>query len=299
MSEPADLLKWLRRQRLDIHADPESDDRALIRLDLVHTIDGEGFEKLDMMRISEDSESEELAATLYANAIHDSETRLGGTPQRYAVLGFRSAEARDHTCQYAFVIRTATTRDFLGTSTEPPTEKGMQSHFLRHDEAMHRLMMTGSEAMMGRLANELSRETERRYAAENAVMQIREHEQELLDRKAERDLKAAIALQNAKWMADIGGLVTSMLPLIAAKFLAGKDSNIAASAPQGRDLAIQKFLKTLNNTKMLEIMQTLEPTQAMNLMEIYKSYAEDELKEQAGRQELLRDGQEKTREEAH
>ena len=96
MTEPNDLLRWINRQRLDIHADPDSDDRTVVRFDLVHTVDGEGFEKLEMLRVTDDSESAELASVLYNAAMHDAETRMNGSHQRYAVLAFRNAEAREH-----------------------------------------------------------------------------------------------------------------------------------------------------------------------------------------------------------
>lgn len=292
MTEPNDLLRWINRQRLDIHADPDSDDRTVVRLDLVHTVDGEGFEKLEMLRVTDDSESAELASVLYNAALHDAETRMNGSHQRYAVLAFRNAEAREHESAYPFAIRTNVSKDLLGSGTEPPTEKGMQAHYMRHDENMHRLMMGTNEALFGRMAQELNRETTRRLAAEEMVLKVREHEQELLDRKMERDLRMAREVHNAKFLAELAGLVTSMAPMVLAKVLAGGDKTIASAAPQGRDLAIQKFLKTLDQKKVMGIMQLLEPTQQMTLMEIYKSYAEDEAKEQAQRPEVLRDGNE-------
>lgn len=299
MSEPADLLRWIRRQRLDIHADPErEEERTVCRFDLVHTIDGEGFEKLEMLRVTDDSESEELASVIYNAAIHDSETRSNGSMQRYAVLAYRSPEAREHESAYPFAIRTNTAKDLLGSGTEPPTDKGIMAHYMRHDENMHRIMMGTNEALFGRMANELQRETTRRLAAEEMVLAVREHEQELLDRKMERDLRMAREVHNAKFLAELAGLVTSMAPLVVARLMTTGDKTIAQSAPLGRDLAIQKFLKTLDQKKVMGIMQLLEPTQQMTLMEIYKSYAEDDAKEQAQRPEVLRDGQQE-KEEVH
>lgn len=292
MTEPSDLQRWINRQRLDIHADPDNEDsRTISRLDLVHTVNGEGYEKLEMLRVTDDSETAELASILYNAACHDSETRSDGSVQRYCVLAFRHADAREHEASYPFAIRTNVSKDLLGSGTEPPTDKGITAHYMRHDENMHRLMMGTNEALFGRMAQELKRETDRRLQAEEQVMRVREHEQELLDRKMERDLRFATAAHNAKFLADLGGLVTSMAPLVLARILAGNDKTIAQSAPMGRDLAIQKFLKTLDQPTIMKILQTLEPTQAMNLMEIYKSYAEDEAKEQKQRPEALQDGQ--------
>lgn len=291
MTEPADLLKWIRRQRLDIHAGEDEEGRTIVRLDLIHTIDGEGFEKLETFMVSDDNESEDLASRLYDAALHDSETRMSGAPQRYSVLGYRKLEARDHECQYPFVIRQASTQNMMGSGTEPPTDKGVTAHYMRHDENMHRLMLQGSEAMMGRLANELQRETARRVSAEDQVLKVREHEQELLDRKMERELRFGRELHNAKFLADLGGLVTSLAPLIVGKLLAGKES-IGTAAPLGRDLSIQKFMKTLDQDKIMKIMAALDPAQQVTLFELYQSYAQDEEKEQQKRPEVLRDGQE-------
>lgn len=298
MTEPADLLKWIRRQRLDIHAGEDEEGRTIVRLDLIHTIDGEGFEKLETFMVSDDSESEDLASKLYDAALHDSETRMGGAPQRYSVLGYRKLEAREHECQYAFILRQASTQNMMGSGTEPPTDKGVTAHYMRHDENMHRLMLQGSEALMGRLAGELQRETTRRVQAEEQVIRVREHEQELLDRKMERELRFGREVHNAKFLADLSGLVTSLAPLIISKLIAGKDP-VGSAAPEGRDLSIQKFLKTLDKPKIMGIMNLLDPAQQVTLFELYQSYAQDEEKEQQKRPEVLRDGQEeKAREEA-
>lgn len=295
MSEK-DLLKWLKRQLLDIHM-PDEEPKPLCRLDLVHTIEGEGFEKLESFRVTDDSDPETLANDLFGAAEHDASTRTSGNVQRYVVLAFRdNSERATHDSSHSFVIQTSTAMRLIGADTTSPTEKGFQAQFMRHNEAMHRLMLQGAEATIGRVAGELQRETDRRIAAEARNDKLKEREEELLDRKYERELDRAVKLQQAKFFTELGGMVTSMLPLIAGKLLAGKE---AVVAPNARDLAIQNFLKTLEPTQFEGIIKALKPPQQIALMELYMSYAESVKKDEAKKEEMLRDvPQEEAQQEA-
>lgn len=290
-----DLLKWLKRQILDIHVGDE-EPQPLCRLDLVHTIEGEGFEKLETMRVTDDTDIETVSKEIYDAAEHDASTRTSGSLQRYVVLAFRdSSERALHESSHSFVIRTNTAKLLMGGDSEPPTEKGAVAHYMRHDENMHRLMMSTNEALFGRVASELTRETGRREKAEARVDEMKEHEQELLDRKFERELARARELQQAKFFAELTGLVTTVAPLVLGRLLAGKES---VMAPNARDLAIQQFLKTIDATQFKGIMEALKPPQQIALMEVYQSYAESVKVAEAKKEEILRDEQKETQQEA-
>lgn len=290
-----DLLKWLKRQKLDIHM-PDEEPTPLCRLDLVHTIEGEGFEKLESLRVTDDSDPDKLCEELYGAAEHDASTRTSGNMQRYVVLAYRdNSERAQHDSSHSFVIQSSNARLLIGGDSSAPTEKGFQAQFMRHNENMHRLVLQGAEATMGRLAGELKRETERRIEAEKRNDQLKEREEELLDRKHERDLDRAMKLQQAKFFTELGGMVTSMLPLIAGRLLAGKE---AVVAPNARDTAIQNFLKTLEPPQFEGIIKALKPPQQIALMELYMSYAESVKAEEEKKEEILRDGPQETREEA-
>jgi hypothetical protein len=289
------LKKWLKRQFLDIEVGDDAEATRLCRLDLVHTIEGEGFEKLESIRVNDDSDIERIAEEIYSAAAHDSDTRTSGQTQRYSVLAFRdSSERALHESSYAFIIRSNQAKLLIGGDSEPPTDKGVTAHYMRHDENMHRLMLQGSEALFGRIGSELQRETARRIEAEARNDKLKEREEELLDRKLERELQRANALQQSRFFAELAGLVTTVAPLVLGRLLAGKE---AVMAPNARDLAIQKFLKSLGQEEVKGVLGSLKPPQQIALMEIYQSYAESEAKAEAKKEEILRDGPQKIEEE--
>lgn len=290
-----DLVKWLKRQSLDIHMGDE-EPKPLCRLDLVHTIEGEGFEKLETARVTDDTDIEQVANEIYSSAEHDASTRTSGSIQRYVVLAFRDSSDRAlHESSHSFVIRTNTAKLLIGGDSEPPTEKGVTAHYMRHDENMHRVMLQVTEAFSGRIAGELARETAKRERLEERNDKLKEREEELLDRKFEREMSRARELQQAKFFAELAGLVTTVAPLVLGRLLAGKE---AVMAPNARDLAIQKFLKGLGEGEIKGILGALKPAQQISLMEIYQSYAESEKAAEAKKEEILRDGPQETREEA-
>lgn len=291
MSEQ-DLAKWLKRQALDIHV-AEEEPQPLSRLDLVHTIEGEGFEKLETMRVTDDTDMTRMSQEIYSAADHDASTRTSGQVQRYVVLAFRGEEDKSHYASHSFVIRVSQSKLFIGGDSEPPTEKGAVAHYMRHDENMHRLMMQTQESLLGRVASELTRETEKRNKAEDRVEQMKEREQDLLDRSFDRELLRAKNLQQAKFFAELGGLVTAVAPLVLGRLLAGKEG---VMAPNARDLSIQKFLKNLSEDEIKGILGSLKAPNQISLMEIYQSYAESEKAAEAKKERMLRDGEQEKEE---
>lgn len=286
-----DLLKWLKRQFLDIHVGDETP-QPLCRVDLLHTVDGDGIEKLETMRVSDDTDPENLAGELYAAAEHDAQTRTSGNVQRYVVLAFReTSERAEHDSSFAFICRVNSSKLLMGGDTEPPTDKGVTAHYMRHDENMHRIMMQTQEALMGRVATELARETTRREKAEERNDKLKEREEELLDRKFEREMMRAQALQSQKFFAELAGLVTTVAPLVMGRLLAGKEG---AMAPSARDVSVQKFLKSLSQTEVQGIIASLKTPNQIALMELYNSYAESEKVSEAKKERILQDGGEET-----
>lgn len=284
-----DLAKWLKRQALDIHVGDE-EPRPLCRIDLIHTIEGEGFEKLETARYDDDTDPDHLSAMLYSAADHDATTRQSGNVQRYALLAFRTtAERGEHDASYPFVIKVNQSKLMIGGDTEPPTEKGAVAHYMRHDENMHRLMMQTQEGLLGRVVSELTKTSEQRDRAEDRVRAMLINEQELLDRKHERDLDRAVKLQNAKLFSELGGMVVSILPLIAGRLLAGKEAIIA---PNARDESVKKFLKSLDKSEVEKVIGSLKAPNQIALMELYSSYAESVAKDEAKKEAVLRDGEE-------
>ncbi len=242
----------------------------------------------------------DAAQVLYQSAQHDSETRTSGVPQRYSVLAYRHEDSREPEASYPFVIKTNTARALIGGDTEPPTDKGVLSHYMRHDENLHRIMVNSTESMLIRLNSEVEFERKRRMLAEQTSLQLTEKTQELLDRSSERRINEARAVQHDKHVSELMGVVVAMLPMLAAKLLGIGDPKGETSQLSGatRDIAVRKMLKNLSSEETTKLVKSLEPHNQLVFFELYKSFREDELKEQAQRPEILRDGEEKAPQEA-
>lgn len=285
------LLKWVIRQRLDVHM-PDEEPEPIVRFDVIHTVEGEGFEKLDSFRVTDDSDSESLANDIHGTAEHDASTRTSGALQRYTVLAFRSDEPGvPHEAAYPFNVRSTMARETFGSDSTPPNEKGITGQLLRHDVDMHRLHMQSQEVLYGRMASQLQTESELRMRAESRIREMLVTEQDLLDKKQERELLYQSQLHQRKFFAELTGLVTSMAPLVISKLMAGKAGVVAPTERSTRDIAVQKFLKGLSQEETMKVIDSLKTPNQISLMELYQSFAESEQKDEAKKPELLRDGQ--------
>jgi hypothetical protein len=88
MSAPSqNLVKWLTRMLADI-----TDAGAIGRFELIHKIEGEHAERLDIWRCDTDSprSPDELGQEMQDAAQRDAQSRVSGLPQRYVVYAFRA-----------------------------------------------------------------------------------------------------------------------------------------------------------------------------------------------------------------
>lgn len=286
-NEPEGLAAWLKRQKADL-----TEDGPIKRVDLLHTVEGEGWERLEIFRVRDETDMEDAAQILWQSAQHDIETRTSGVPQRYVVQAYRSEDSREPEASYSFLIRSNTAKMLAGSDTEPPTDKGIISHYMRHDENAHRILITATEGLLGRLASELKDERQKRLDAEATSMQLYKTSQELLDRSSERRVREAKEALHDKFMADLMGVVVAMLPMIASKFLGVGDAKGEFSQLPGaaRDLGVRKLLTNLSENEAMNLVKALEPHNQLAFFELYKSYRQDELKEQAQRPKEMQHG---------
>lgn len=286
-NEPEGLAAWLKRQKADL-----TEDGPIKRIDLLHTVEGEGWERLEIFRVRDETDMDDAAQVLWQSAQHDVETRTSGVPQRYIVQAFRNEDSRDPEGVYPFLIRSNTAKMLTGGDTEPPTDKGVISHYMRHDENAHRILITATEGLLGRLASELKDERQKRLEAEATSMQLYKTSQELLDRSSERRVREAKEALHDKFMADLMGVVVAMLPMIASKFLNIGDAKGEFSQLPGaaRDLGVRKLLANLSEAEATSLVKSLEPHNQLAFFELYKSYRQDELKEQAQRPKEMQHG---------
>jgi hypothetical protein len=275
------FLKWLIRQFAHL-----TEKGRICRVDLMHTIEGEGADRCGRWDPEEGQDIEMLSQEIWECAEHDASTRSAGTRQRYVVLTFDRPDVLDPVASFPFVITSRGMPGYLGDNSDPPNEKGVTAQLIRQVENQHRIIMHSASAQ----AMELERERAARMKAEDRAMSMLEKEQELLDRHAERQIETAKNLMRAKRQDDMMAVLIGLAPLVAAKFLGGNEGiGKLAEAGAARSMAIGQILKNLSQEEAIGIMQSLKGTNKMAFLELYKSYAEEDEKTQAEKPEVLRD----------
>lgn len=281
-----DLVKWLTLQIADI-----TGRGGLSRFDLYHTSDESSPEPLHKLAIDENgADPQDIGQSLWDIAENDASNRALGMPQRYVVWAMRGPEG-EMDGQWSFSIRgKALMRGHLdmGEPTDPSNERGHVGQMMRHNESIHRMMMLMTDATAGRLAAELQQERARREQVENKMLEnIRMHE-DLLDRKAERQLAEARETAKARRHDEMMGFFIGMAPLLMSQFMGHKGLAGEASAAM-RDGAIGKILKNLSEAETMGIVGALSEQNRFAFMELYKSYAQEDAQREAQKPIPFRD----------
>lgn len=281
MSAPGqNLVKWLTRMLADI-----TEAGAISRFELIHKVEGEHAERLDIWRSDSDSprSPDDLAQEMQDAAQRDAQSRVSGLPQRYVVYAFR-AQSEDHESQHAFLVRPGSHVSRLGEDSEPPNDKGVIGQSMRHSESVHRLLITGGEVMIGRLSSELEKERDARQKAEQLNWSVFEKYQSLLDREHERRIAEAKELMKARRVDELMGVVTALVPILATKLLGNAPGRpaeqaqlgpAAESAPDPKDLAVRHFFSCLSETEITSILGCISSSSQIALAQIHSSFMSD------------------------
>lgn len=279
------LVKWLEMELAAL-----TTGEPLAKLELYHAVEGEGPEKCQGFIIQEGANVQELAQMVWDVAEHDAGTRSAGMQQRYVIWAFHG-ESLEPQSQHPFTIRGRSQGSLMavGLDSEPATDRGERSQQMRQLENQHRMIMLMSDAVAGRLISELDRERARREKAEDKVVAAIQREQDMLDRKQERELALAKSEARARHVDTAIGTFLGMVPLIGAKLLSG-DKPIGGTAHgAARDQAVGRILKGLSTEEGMAIMNGLQGQNKLAFIELYKSYKEDDEKDQAKKSPVLRD----------
>jgi len=275
------LIKWLTRFLSDL-----TEDGPVTRFELLHKIEGESADRLEVWQHSQEKsrEPEELAQEVQDAAERDMGSRTTGQPQRYVVCVYR-ADSAQHESQHAFQLRPPLHFAKRGEDSEPPTEKGIVAHFMRHDENVHRLFVSSGEALIGRLATEVERERSARVKAEELNWSMFEKYQGLLDREQQRRVEEAKELMKARRVDELMGVVTALLPILATRFLGGQQPALALQpgvtnalpAPETidpKDAAVRHFFSRLSETEISSVLGCLASSNQIALAELHRAFAE-------------------------
>lgn len=280
-----DAVKWLTVQIADL-----TSRGSISRFELYHTVEEAPAERIQVFSLEEEegADPEELGQAIWEMAENDAASRSLGTPQRYVIWSFRG-DMDEMDSQYAFSIRgKQVTHAYDGESSEPSTERGHVGQMMRHNESIHRMMMLMTDATAGRLASELQQERRRREEVENKMLETMKLHQDLLDRKADRDLTEAKEAAKARRHDELMGFFLSMAPLVLSQFMGHKGASGTASAAM-RDTAIGKILKGLSQEEAMAVLGSLKGKNQLAFMELYKSYAQEDAQEQAEKPIPFRD----------
>jgi len=287
MGTPSDKLAVWLKARLTTLDVAEGETSITTRFELYHAIDGEGSTRIHTMSVTTPMNADETARELWGIAEQDSETRTSGVPQRYLVAAFCTDE-REPTHSYPFIVRSnpLSVSKLFGQDTEPPTDKGMIAHVMRHDETMHRMVMMMTDATAGKLAQQNLQKDDRIAFLENKQTEFFELSQKLLDRTQERELERGETLQRSKRMDEVVGMAMAFLPVVLGG-ITGKFAPKAA-ATTARDKAIKNLLDNLSEQEALNVLSAMGPTNQALMIQLFQSYQEERKKEQASKPPILR-----------
>ena len=265
------FVKWLTKHLADL-----TEAGIITRFELIHKIESEHAERLDIWRNDADSghAPQELAQEIQDAAERDALSRTSGQPQRYVVYAYRGTEAM-HESQHAFLVKATFQPARFGEDSEPATEKGVISHYMRHDENVHRLLMSAGDSLLGKLAADLERERSCRVKAEELNWSMTEKYQTLLDREHERRVDEAKELMRARRLDELMGVATALLPIFATKFLgsgAGQEvKRMETTDP--KDAAIRRFFANLSETEISGVLGCLSGANQIALAELHRAFS--------------------------
>jgi len=265
------FVKWLTKHLADL-----TEAGIITRFELIHKIESEHAERLDIWRNDADSghAPQELAQEIQDAAERDAQSRTSGQPQRYVVYAYRGTEAM-HESQHAFLVKANFQPARFGEDSEPATEKGVISHYMRHDENVHRLLMSAGDSLLGKLASDLERERACRVKAEELNWSMTEKYQTLLDREHERRVDEAKELMRARRLDELMGVATALLPIFATKFLgsgAGQEvKRMETTDP--KDAAIRRFFASLSETEISGVLGCLSGANQIALAELHRAFS--------------------------
>lgn len=264
-SKEADPLQvWLARQ-----FDRKEDGQPPVLIKLSH-LDAAGHgAPMDQFDLDEPSMESSCTYTGQLRYLARQDAELRGHMERYSITVWWG---NGESCYQAISVEGAQVREqeMLG-HTEGPTSSGLQKQLMRHTEMLVRLV-TGSAvqrekehvATTDRLLNRIDTLEDQR----NSTLELQE---ELLTKRAERDLMEIKALNGEARKDRALTQLEGLLPIAKAKFmehvtgqkmLTGTDPGVALT---------KDFLGSLDLAAFERILKTLEPNQQAALFELYRA----------------------------
>lgn len=281
MTPQESLQKFIARQLLLVH-----ESGGVTRLELYHAA-GDTSERLQMFPVvTGESTSEDLATDIFDVAVQDRNARASSQPERYGVAAFIDGDEQPVgqtivSLEGTRPIASAITFD----DTEPPNIKGVTGQLMRHNEQMMKVMLGLTEVTTGRLMSDLTATRGQLDRMMSQAEEVRALREEALDGKQTRELQGAQAIQKAKRIDQIGGMLVTMAPMVLASFFGGKGKPGAQASAM--EQAIKALLGNLNEKEISGIFSSLSQPNQMALMQLYKTFKDEVKLEDKGKPKIL------------
>jgi hypothetical protein len=274
--------KFIARQLSLVH-----ESGGVTRFELYHAA-GDTSERIQMFPVVVgESTSEDLATDILDVATQDRNARASSQPERYGLAAFIEGDEQP-VGQSIITLEGTKSLSTLATTfedTEPPNAKGVTGQLMRHLEQTQKTMLGIVDVTTGRLMHDLSA-----ARAENAQLRAQHEEvralrEEALDGKQARELQGAQAIQKAKRIDQIGGMLVTMVPMVLSSFFSAKGKPGAQASAM--EQAIKALLGNLNEKEITGIFSSLSQPNQMALMQLYKTFKDEVKLEDKGKPKIL------------
>jgi len=272
MPAPPTILKWIRFQLADL-----TDQGRITRLELFHTVEGENGERLQVFKLKDTEDPNDLATLVWETSEGDAASRQHGVSHRYTMLAFRN-EIDAPEAQHSFLVHgrgMQADKNFLDTEVGAPNERGLMGQLMRQNAELHRLVVMDQ----GRLSAELEAERRRRQNVEEQASKTFELHQKLMDRAGERELQHAKEISRERRMDEMVDVFKTIGPTMLLKLFS--QEKIIQGTPQSssaiRSHLVGKLLMSLTPEEINGVLGALEGMHKFQFIELNTNFHKGEL----------------------
>lgn len=267
MPAPPTILKWIRFQLADL-----TDKLRIVRIELFHMVEGENGERLQVFKLKETEDPNDVATLVHETAENDAASRHHGVSHRYTMLAFRN-EIDAPEAQHSFLVHgkgMQADKSFLDNEVGAANERGLMGQLMRQNAELHRLVVMDQ----GRLSAELEAERRRRQNMEEQAHRAFELHQKLMDRAGERELLHAKEISRERRMDDMVDMFKTIGPTMLLKMF--NQTQLTQMMPKTdsavRSHLIGKLLANLSPEEIAGIMNALEGIHKFTFIEMSTNF---------------------------
>ncbi len=262
------IVDWIRTAK---HDQASSGGKELERLELVHY--GASKEQTLWARdgLTRESDERELAIMICDAAQRDTDS-LGGM-QSYGLRAYYDGTKKKG-FPFRFRLNAEANEMVEGRDldSEPPTEKGITKQLMRHTEGAIKLAVGVSTNMLASSERENERLRTRIETLETRNMEVLSMYEKLLSLQHEREMDAVKFANREKRLDEAVDLVKQIGPGIVNR-VTGKE--IFAGATDPAIIELRTFIGTVKQEQLMKIMEHLDGTQKLALMQMMNSNLPD------------------------